>query len=334
MAFMTDTADALLRLLRSDGVVHSTHAKLTPLPGGVSSEIYRVDDGEDTFVIKRALARLNVRDEWTADISRNAYERHYLEYVGRFLPRSVPALREAGPSRDYFVMEYFGPEYRNWKELLLHRSFEPDHAAAAALILGQIHRLSCGDPDAVALFAGHSCFDQLRLEPYLLTTGRRHPKLEDLFRAEAQRLAATTECLVHGDFSPKNILIGSDRIVILDCEAAWYGDPAFDVCFMLTHLFLKALVHSDAPGSRQLIRTFWREYTRVAGRTLGDRVPRLLLMLLLARMDGKSPVEYLTEPQRAFVRRFVCAHLPHPTVSLSMLTDAWFSEIADRVGKG
>src|SRR5262249_35175669 len=162
-----------------------------------------------------------------------------------------------------------------------------------------------------AWFAGHSCFDQLRIEPYLLTTGRRHPQLEDLFRAEAQRLGATRECLVHGDFSPKNILIGVDRLVVLDCEAAWYGDPAFDICFMLTHLFLKALLHAGAADSLQLIRTFRQEYIRVAGRTtLEDRVPRLLLMLLLARVDGKSPVEYLEEPQRAFVRDFVCAHLP------------------------
>jgi len=178
---MTDTADTLLRLLRSDGVVHSPRAKLTPLPGGVSSEIYRVDDGEDTFVVKRALARLKVRDVWTADLSRNLCERRYLEYVGRFVPRSVPALRKTDVARDYFVMEYFGPEHRNWKELLLHGSFEPAHGAVCAGILGQIHRLSRGDPDAIALFDGHSCFDQLRLKPYLLTTGRRHPKLDDRF---------------------------------------------------------------------------------------------------------------------------------------------------------
>jgi aminoglycoside phosphotransferase (APT) family kinase protein len=319
-----------LRLLRSDGVVHSPCAKMTPLPGGVSSEIYRVDDGEDTFVVKRALARLNVKDEWTADIARNVYERRYLEYVGGFLPQSVPALRKTGPARDYFVMEYLGPGHRTWKEILLDGSFDPAHAAAAARILGQIHRFSFGDPDAVTLFGGHSCFDQLRLEPYLLTTGRRHPKLEDLFRAEAQRLAATSECLVHGDFSPKNILIGSDRFVILDCEAAWYGDPAFDVCFMLTHLFLKGLLHSGAPGSLELIRAFWQEYTRVAGCTLDDRVPRLLLMLLLARMDGKSPVEYLTERQRGFVRRFAYAYLPGPMLSFTELSDSWFSEIAGK----
>ena len=259
---MTDTADALLQLLRSDGVVHSPCATLTPLSGGVSSEIYRVDDGGEPFVIKRALPKLKVQDDWTADPSRNVYERRYLEYVGRFLPRSVPALWKADSAKGYFVMEYLGPEYCNWKELLLHGSFEPSHARAAARTLSQIHRHSSGDPEAAALFDSHTCFHQLRLEPYLLTTGWRHPQLEDLFQAEAHRLAATSECLVHGDFSPKNILIGGNRMVILDCEVAWYGDPAFDVCFMLSHLFLKSLFHSGAEGSAQLIRTFWQEYSR------------------------------------------------------------------------
>ena len=330
---MTDTTDVLLQLLRSDGVVHSPCATLTPLPGGVSSEIYRVDDGGEAFVIKRALPILRVQDDWTADPSRNVYERCYLEYVGRFLPRSVPALRNADSARGYFVMEYLGSEYSNWKDLLLHGSFEPTHAGAAARTLSQIHRHSFHDPEAAALFDSHTCFHQLRLEPYLLTTGQRHPQLKDLFEAEAQRLADTSECLVHGDFSPKNILIGGDRMVILDCEVAWYGDPAFDVCFMLSHLFLKSLFHSGVEGSAQLIRTFWQEYSPPAGRMLRQRVPRLLLMLLLARIDGKSPVEYLKQPQREFVRRFVCARLPHPTISLSALSDAWFSEIADTAGQ-
>jgi hypothetical protein len=102
---------------------------------------------------------------------------------------------------------------------------------------------------------------------------------------------------------------------------------------MLSHLFLKSLFHSGAEGSAQLIRTFWQEYTPPAGRRLRQRAPRLLLMLLLARIDGKSPVEYLTQSQRDFVRRFVCARLPQPAISLSALSDAWFSEIAETGGK-
>ncbi|HWB87490.1 MAG TPA: aminoglycoside phosphotransferase family protein [Bryobacteraceae bacterium] len=330
---MSDAADSFLRLLRDDGLVHSPGAKLTPLPGGVSSEIYRVDGDGDTFVVKRALAKLKVQDDWAADVSRNTYERRYLEYAGRVLPGSVPMLRKTDPASRYFAMEYFGPEFRNWKETLLAGSFDPTQAGAAGRILGRIHRLSFGDPQAATLFNSLPCFKQLRLEPYLLTTGRRHPELEEIFVAEVQRLAGTSECLVHGDFSPKNLLFGGDRMVLLDCEAAWYGDPAFDVCFLLNHLFLKSLFHSNAKGLAPLVRTFWEEYMAAAFHTIEERVPRLLLMLLLARIDGKSPVEYLKEPQKDFVRRFVHAQLPRPPVSLFALSDAWFREMMEPGGK-
>ena len=114
----TPPAD-FLELLRRDGVVQSPNATLTPLTGGISSEIYRVDDGNDVFVVKRALAKLKVRDDWFADVGRNRYERAFIEYVGAFLPGAVPALRHGSDEHGYFTMEYLAPEFANWKQLLL-----------------------------------------------------------------------------------------------------------------------------------------------------------------------------------------------------------------------
>ena len=323
------TADSFLAQLRSDGLVHSTGACLMPLSGGVSSEIYRVDDGGESFVVKRALPRLKVADEWIADVTRNTYENRYLAYVGRFLPRSVPALRVVQPEGGYFAMEYLGPEYRDWKKLLLEGHFDLTHATVAANTLGSVHRRSRGDPEAATLFDSGRCFYQLRLEPYLLTTGRRHPKLKQEFEAEAKRLENTTECLVHGDYSPKNILISDDRMVILDSEAAWYGDPAFDVAFLLNHLFLKSLFHLRETGVAAMMQSFWQEYSRVSGIGLEYRVTKLILMLLLARIDGKSPVEYIQDTARKqFVRNFVYAQLSRGTLSLAELSNVWFADLA------
>lgn len=323
---MNCESETFLALLRSDEVVRSRDAELTPLSGGVSSEIYRVDDCGEQFVVKRALPKLKVLDDWPADVSRNVHEHRFIAYLGRHLPRSVPALRAVKPQHGYFAMEYLGSEFHNWKQLLLDGHFDPAHVRTAACILGQLHRVSSGDPEALALFDGRSAFYQLRLDPYLLTTGQRHPHLRPQFEDEAKRLQNTAECLVHGDFSPKNILIRSDRMVILDCEAACYGDPAFDVAFLLTHLFLKTLVHRSGEGLAGMIHTFWQEYALASGYRLEDRVPRLLLMLLLARIDGKSPVEYLrSEPQKAFVRRFVYSQLSRgAALSLDELSRSWF----------
>ena len=314
-----------LALLRADGVVRAATATLTPLTGGVSSEIYLVNDGGAEFIVKRALGKLKVKDAWFADTNRNQSERAYMEYVARFLPAAVPKVWGGNPTKGYFVMEYLGGGYSNWKQLLLAGHCEVAQASQAAGLLAKIHRTSRGDPQAIAGFDTTPNFRQLRIEPYLLTTGQRHPEWQSVYEVEAARLAATRECLVHGDFSPKNILINGDRMVLLDCEVAWYGDPAFDCAFLLNHFFLKALYHApQAVGLDRMVAAFWRQYDAPG---LTQRVGRLLLLLLLARVDGKSPVEYLTASKQQFIQRFVAAQLSAGRFSLDEIAKLWFDQL-------
>jgi aminoglycoside phosphotransferase (APT) family kinase protein len=328
---MNESAE-FLQLLRRDGVVRHDDARLVPLAGGVSCEIYLVEDGAERFVVKRALAKLRVKADWFADVSRNRYEWEFIRYVARFLPAAVPALREcATTSGNYFAMEYLGGEFRNWKQLLLDRQASVEFAVHAGKLLAEIHRRSTGDAEAARTFDTTPNFIQLRIEPYLLATGMKHPALRALFEAEAERLGATRECLVHGDFSPKNILVSPERMVLLDCEVAWYGDPAFDLAFMLNHFFLKALLHAprDA-GMRRMIDAFWSAYQSVRPTPeLDPRTSRLLLMLLLARVDGKSPVEYLDPVRQEFVRRFVQHELPLAPSSVAAVADCWFGHLTE-----
>jgi aminoglycoside phosphotransferase (APT) family kinase protein len=321
---MNESAE-FLQMLRRDGVVRRDDARLIPLVGGVSCEIYLVEDGAERFVVKRALAKLKVKADWFADVSRNRYEREFIRYVARFLPAAVPSLRECATSGNYFAMEYLGGEFRNWKQLLLDGQADVESAQRAGTLLAEIHRHSAGDTEAVRAFDTTPNFIQLRIEPYLLATGAKHPALRSLFEMEAERLGNTRECLVHGDFSPKNILVTPERMVLLDCEVAWYGDPAFDLAFMLNHFFLKSLLHAprDA-GMRRMIDSFWSAYQDVRPTPeLDSRTGRLLLMLLLARVDGKSPVEYLDPVRQDFVRRFVEQELPSAPVSVAAVADAW-----------
>ncbi len=327
---MGPAAAELRAQLRRDGHLRDPAARFTPLAGGVSSDIYLVEDGAERFVVKRALPRLRVRDEWRADVSRNEVEREFLEWAGRCLPGAVPRVRFANPTAGYFGMEYLGEGFTNWKRQLLEGVFAPATAAAAGRLLGAMHTCSAGEVALRRRFDTTANFHQLRLEPYLLTTGARHPALREVFTAEARRLEATREGLVHGDFSPKNLLVGpGDRLVLLDAEVAWYGDPAFDVAFLLNHLLLKRLFH--APGGeplRELIGAFWTAYRGARGAWATDfeaRTVRLLLLLLLARVDGKSPVEYLTPGRQQVVRDFVGETLRALPDTLPALVEAWFA---------
>ncbi len=323
---MSDTD--FLDQLRRDGRLREPPARLIPLAGGVSSEICLVEDGATRFVVKRALPRLRVRDAWFADVSRNAVECAFLQRVGRMLPGAVPRVLFANPRAGYFAMEYLGEGFANWRTQLLEGVFAPAAARRAGQMLGRIHRQSTGDPDLRRTFDTTANFHQLRTAPYLLTTGERHPDLRAHFETEARRLEATRECLVHGDFSPKNLLLAADRLVLLDCEVAWYGDPAFDVAFFLNHLCLKRLYHAPHGGAlRAMIREFldgYRTEHPAAASEVESRAARLLPLLLLARVDGKSPVEYLVPSRAQFVREWVREQLVAQTDRLEALLEAWF----------
>ncbi len=267
---MTEAA-RLLEMLREDGHVLGWNAEAQPLGGGVSSEIYLITDGTVKFVVKRALAKLKVRDDWFADISRNSTERKFLEIVGTMLPNSVPKVYFANGERGYFGMEFISDGFVNWKHLLLRGNCQPKDARAAARIIGEVHRRTAGDDSVRHQFETTACFHQLRIEPYLLTTGARHPELQQMFEAEARRVESTRHALVHGDFSPKNILIGDDRMVLIDCEVAWYGEPLFDVAFLLNHLLLKALYHApDTVHMEEMVNSFWCEYARITSGEFDD----------------------------------------------------------------
>ncbi|HMF20465.1 MAG TPA: aminoglycoside phosphotransferase family protein [Gemmataceae bacterium] len=323
----------LLALLEQRGLIRGQGARCSPLGGGVSSDIWLVKDGANKFVVKRALPKLRVSQDWYADVSRNRHEQDYVDYVAEFLPDAVPHIMYRAPEHGFFTMEYLGPEYENWKTMLLGGQAMIEHATQAARILATIHRQSWNDADCRVRFATTPQFYQLRVEPYLLSTALKHPHLRNIFQQEADRLAATSLCLVHGDFSPKNILIGPDRMVLLDCEVAWFGDPAFDVAFLLNHFFLKALLFHKNPQlflamAETAHKTYFSELDAERRSNLEERVVHLLLMLLLARVDGKSPVQYLTnQEKKECVRTFACRQLPQMPDRLLDLSQAWEMQI-------
>lgn len=321
--------ETFLNLLRRDGVVRSAEARLVPLSGGVSCDIYLVEDGGERFVVKRALEKLRVKADWFADIHRNRTEWEYIRYVSQFLPSAVPKLLQCSAADNYFAMEYFNGDYSNWKQLLLAGNARQEHATQAGNMLGTIHQHSTGDAEAKRLFDTTPTFFQLRIEAYLLTTGAKHPAVRPQFEAEAARLEQARECLVHGDFTPKNILIGGERMILLDCEVAWYGEPAFDVASLLNHFFLKSLLHAPrGAGMDAMIEKFWSAYQSARpSPEIEPRVGQLLLMLMLARVDGKSPVEYFGPRHQKFVREFVLWHLPVENFSLRHIIGEWFDEL-------
>jgi aminoglycoside phosphotransferase (APT) family kinase protein len=298
-----------------------------PLSGGVSSDIWRVTTGKGTFCVKRALAQLKVAAEWKAPVSRNAIEWAYMELADEIAPGAVPQPIAHDAERGLFAMGWLAPEdHPLWKSELLAGRVDPDFAAAVGALIARIHAATARDPSVPRRFATDDSFDALRIEPYLRTTARAHPDLADAIGVVARITANTHKALVHGDVSPKNILIGPAGPVLLDAECGWFGDPAFDLAFCLNHLAIKArivdgarealLESFDRLAESYLARVDWE-----AAEAVEARAARLLAILALARVDGKSPVEYLDEPQRSALRQAARAAVAASPDTLAIARD-------------
>lgn len=328
---MTESERDVLEHIRSEGLVTSLDSTMTSFGGGVSSDVWLVEEpGRTPFVVKRSVAKLRVKADWFADPARLLYEYRYLAMAAKIAPGAVPKLLTRDGDSPVIAMEYLGEGFENWKVRLLRGEARVEDARRAGETLALIHRATRNDPDVARQFDTLPLFFQLRIEPYLLATATRHPALAEAIEAEATRLGAARECLVHGDFSPKNMLVSEERFAVLDCETAWFGDPAFDLAFVLNHLHLKALRAPEKLSEfAGLIDVLTTTYFKVTGAD-GDRdrrTARLLLMLLLARVDGKSPVEYLTPAKQDHVRFFVSSRLNDWNGSLATVTEQWFHSL-------
>lgn len=300
------------------------------LAGGVSSDIWRVDLPDGPVCVKRALPRLKVDAVWEVSVERNRYEWEWMREATGIDASSVPPLVAHDAQSGCFAIGFLDPDvYPVWKGQLQKGIVSTATAGAVGRRLAAIHAATADNPDIAERFATDHIFHAIRLEPYLLATAARHRDVAARLQDLASRTAATRRALVHGDASPKNVLVGPDGPVFLDAECAWYGDPAFDLAFCLTHLLLKCLW---VPGSTAgFLRSFaaladaytagvrWEQPT-----ALERRAAHLLPGLLLARVDGKSPVEYLTaETDRVHVRHVATALLRQPVDSLTLVRQAW-----------
>ena len=247
-------------------------------------------------------------------------------------PHWVPKILGVDRERHLFAMEFLPPErYSIWKLELASGRIDVDFAARVGAALAQIHATTAGRSDLAKSFANDAQFYALRLEPYLLFTAEHHPDLAPVIRDVAEGIARSRIALMQGDISPKNILCGPLGPVFLDAETACYGDPAFDLAFCLNHFLLKSVWHPEwrdryAETYSALYRTYGSGVTWEAATALDRRTARLLPMLFLARVDGKSPVEYLTkESDKAFVRKSARAMIEQPPESLDELARRYFA---------
>ncbi len=284
--------------------------RVTELGGGVSNTVLLVEAGERRSILKQALGKLRVEDDWFSDRDRVFRESAAMRWLAPRLPiGSLPEILFEDRENCLLAMSAAPANAATWKSILLRGEFELCVAERIAGILATMVSASWGDPESERVFGDQTVFDQLRLDPYYRTTAARHPDLRPNFDRLMHASSARRVSLVHGDWSPKNFLVSPGAVMAIDFEVTHFGDPAFDSAFLLNHLLLKSFYRPQwgAELARLALR-FWEVYRAMIPADC-DWIEAATLAhlgcLLLARIDGKSPAEYITEaPLRETIRRF------------------------------
>lgn len=358
--------------LREVGLVESGESvAVRLLSGGVSNVVFHVEragEAHDDFILKQARGRLRVEQPWYCSVERIWREVEVLRVCEQTLTAAAnesatgvspaqgecleadPTLKVCVPRvlfedrENYaFAMTAAPPGHRVWKDDLLSGRCDLNVALAAGRLLAWLHGGTWQNPDLAGRLADRTFFEDLRVDPYYRHVARVHEDLRPAMDGVIASLAAHRRCLVHGDFSPKNLLVWAGGLMLVDCEVGHFGDGAFDLGFFLSHLMLKTIYHA-CPGRQEadmpcldLARRFVEAYLRavepaVPAEELADLQARGVHNLagcLIARVDGKSPVEYLSRQEhrkmvRDLARRLLQASPPSLPDALDAIS-AWIT---------
>lgn len=318
------TPDTTEQYLRERGELERNEtARVVELSGGVSNQVLLVERGRgDRFVLKQAREQLRVKDEWKCDIRRIWREIDVLRLCGEILrdasigretriSASVPEILFEDRENFCYAMTAAPAEHQTWKHDLLLGRIDFRLGAAAGRMLATLHAETWQNENVAALFGDQSYFDALRIDPYYRTIAAKHPELRDRIEELIDEVVNNRFSLVHGDFSPKNLLCFGNQLLLIDFEVGHFGNPAFDNGFFLAHLVLKAFKAEPLfLRHHSLAASVWTEYrerlqpaiTATQWHTLERHTVLNLTGCLLARVDGKSQVDYLSDGQRQRVR--------------------------------
>lgn len=315
-------------------------ARVEMLGWGVSNVVLRVTRPHgDDFIIKQSRTQLRTKTEWFSRLDRIYREIGMLRLLAPLLPEGViPRVLFEDREQYLFAMEAFPAQHTVWKQALLNGDIDLTIADRLGEYLSTIHEETSNRPDLAREWGDLEVFDQLRLDPFYRYLARVRPEAAPYLEPLIAENLRTRCCIVLADFSPKNILLAGDRIALVDFETGHYGDPAFDLGFFLSHLLLKAVHFAHRfDDYAELTKRFWehypqpilaREIQHSAGSAAIDlqtyfshsdlfrRTQAHLAGCMWARVDGKSPVDYLTRDEsKQHVREFCLSLFQSPAKS-------------------
>ena len=301
----------------------SGSAEVEELTGGVSNVVLGVKSGAKDLVLKQALPQLKVAAVWKADQRRAIVEANGMKLLHSITPENVPDLIDLDPEEFTLTMDRLPRECTVWKTDLLEGVIKPSVGKDLGRILATWHNFGANSKESLDAYMEDSLFDQLRVTPFYRAVAKVNPALDNRIQELITEITTIKITLVHGDFSPKNIMItGADKPIVLDFEVMHTGNPVFDLGFVSAHLLCKYLRTEDL-AQRALLRetaiAFKNSYAQTCNIPVANSLPHHVAVIALARVEGVSPVNYLDEAAKARVQSVTKAEIANPDITFEGL---------------
>ena len=275
--------------------IEAVHVEV--LTGGVSNTVLSITTKHQNLVLKQALPELKVAQKWEADQRRAIVEADALRLFHGISPEVVPKLVFIDPIEFVLIMERIPLGSTVWKSDLLNGIFNPKVPEVLGKTLAEWHHFGAKNPKYQSQFKEDTLFEQLRVDPFYRFVADKNPHIQESIFTLIDELESDHSTIVHGDFSPKNIMVTPDeQVYILDFEVMHVGNPIFDLAFLVSHLlckFFRAENDQEALQLGSIADKFISEYE--ASHAIGSNLSLHTALLALARVEGKSPVNYLNE---------------------------------------
>ena len=276
--------DTVVQYLTDKNIISATDkAEVEVLTGGVSNVVLAITTADQKLVLKQALAELAVSEKWLADQRRAIVEADAIKLFNQLSPAQVPKLIFLDPERFILVLERVPVGSTVWKSDLLAGIINPDVGAGLGKTLATWHNYGEVTASARIKFMEDTLFEQLRIDPFYRFVAAKNPQIE---------------------------VSMDDQIYILDFEVTHVGNPVFDLAFLIAHLLCKFFRTEDRLQAKLLsntANTFTAEYAQL--RSISPTVAKHAALIALARVEGKSPVNYLNQVQQKKIQSFTKAVL-------------------------
>ena len=308
--------------LTKRGII-SGSAEVEELTGGVSNVVLGIKSGAKDLVLKQALPQLKVAAVWKADQRRAIVEANGMKLLHSITPENVPDLIDLDPEEFTLTMDRLPRECTVWKTDLLEGVIKPSVGKDLGRILATWHNFGANSKESLDAYMEDSLFDQLRVTPFYRAVAKVNPGLDNRIQELITEITTIKITLVHGDFSPKNIMItGTDKPIVLDFEVMHTGNPVFDLGFVSAHLLCKYLRTEDSSQKSLLRETaiaFINSYDQTCNIPVATSLPHHVAVIALARVEGVSPVNYLDEAAKARVQSVTKAAIANPDITFEGL---------------